>query len=161
MLASWQEPSGAEWLRIRIPMRPNGRSGWVRRAALGPLYPVRTLLVVHRAKARATLFKNGRRVWTAPVGVGKASTPTPAGRFWIREKFRTHDGGGPYGPMAFGTSDYSVLTDWPGGGVIGVHGTDEPGLIPGRPSHGCIRVRNRALRRLWPLMPIGTNLIIR
>lgn len=61
----------------------------------------------------------------------------------------------------FGTSDYSVLTDWPGGGVIGIHGTNQPALIPGRPSHGCIRVRNPELRELWDLMPIGTLLQIR
>ena len=48
--------------------------------------------------------------------------------------------GGSYGPWAFGTSAYSVLSDWPGGGVIGIHGTNQPHLIPGRPSHGCVRV---------------------
>jgi lipoprotein-anchoring transpeptidase ErfK/SrfK len=63
--------------------------------------------------------------------------------------------------LAFGSSDYSVLSDWPGGGIIGIHGTNEPLLIPGRPSHGCIRVRNRAVRRLWRLMPVGTPLVIR
>ena len=58
--------------------------------------------------------------------------------------------------VAFGTSAYSKLSDWPGGGVVGIHGTNEPGLIPGRPSHGCIRVRNRDIVRLGRLMPIGT-----
>jgi lipoprotein-anchoring transpeptidase ErfK/SrfK len=142
-------------------MRPNGRTGWVRDSALGPLYRVRTLLVVDRHKLRATLYKRGRRRWSAPVGVGKPSTPTPPGHFWIREKFKTHGRGGIYGPVAFGTSDYSVLSDWPGGGVIGIHGTNEPSLIPGRPSHGCIRLRNRAATRLWAWMPIGTPLRVR
>jgi hypothetical protein len=36
----------------------------------------------------------------------------------------------------------------PGGGVIGIHGTNQPYLIPGWPSHGCIRVANRPIRRL-------------
>jgi len=49
-----------------------------------------------------------------------------------------------------------VLSDWPGGGVVGIHGTNQPQLIPGRPSHGCIRVPNAAIKRLWQLMPIGT-----
>jgi lipoprotein-anchoring transpeptidase ErfK/SrfK len=129
--------------------------------ALGPLYRVRTQLVVDRRRLRATLYKRGRRIWSAPVGVGKQSTPTPAGHFWIREKFKTNGSGGIYGPVAFGSSDYSVLSDWPGGGVIGIHGTNEPSLIPGRPSHGCIRVQNPAVRILWRLMPIGTPLLIR
>ena len=51
---------------------------------------------------------------------------------------------------------YSVLSDWPGGGVVGVHGTNEPELIPGRPSHGCVRLRNDKILRLVALMPIGT-----
>ena len=92
--------------------------------------------------------------------MGKPSTPTPKGHFWIREKFRVHERGGPYGPAAFGTSDYSVLSDWPGGGIIGIHGTDEPELIPGNPSHGCIRMKNGAIRRLWKKMPVGTPLLI-
>lgn len=161
LLRSWRDSMSHTWLKIRIPMRPNGRTGWVRRSALGPRYRVRTLLVVVRRRLRATLYKQGRRIWTAPVGIGKPSTPTPAGRFWIREKFRTHAPSSLYGPVAFGTSDYSVLSDWPGGGIIGIHGTSEPLLIPGRPSHGCIRVQNRAVRRLWRLMPVGTPLLIR
>jgi hypothetical protein len=161
VLRSWRDPKRHTWLDVRIPMRPNGRTGWVRRSALGPYFRVRTVLVVVRRKLRATLYRRGRRIWTAPVGIGKPSTPTPAGHFWIREKFRTPGPGGLYGPVAFGSSDYSVLSDWPGGGIIGIHGTSEPSLIPGRPSHGCIRVRNRAVRRLWRLMPIGTPLLIR
>jgi L,D-transpeptidase catalytic domain len=161
VLRSWRDSMWHTWLEVRIPMRPNGRTGWVRRSTLGPRYRVRTLLVVSHKKLRATLYKRGRRIWRAPIGVGTPSTPTPAGRFWIREKFRTPGPGGLYGPVAFGTSNYSVLSDWPGGGIIGIHGTSEPFLIPGRPSHGCIRVRNQAVRRLWRLMPIGTPLLIR
>ena len=127
-------------------MRPNGRTGWVRDSALGPLYRVRTRLVVDRGRLRATLYRSGRRIWRSPIGVGKAGTPTPAGHFWIREKFKVANPGGLYGPRAFGTSAYSRLSDWPGGGVIGIHGTNEPYLIPGRPSHGCIRVPNRAIK---------------
>ena len=144
------------WMLIRVPGRPNGRSGWVRAWALGPVYRVATRLVVDREGLSASLYRSGRRVWRSPIGVGQDSTPTPGGRFWIREKFPVADAGGLYGPRAFGTSAYSVLGDWPGGGVIGIHGTNEPGLIPGRPSHGCIRVPNEAIERLYRLMPIGT-----
>ena len=158
-LRSWSNSKGRTWLKIRIPMRPNGAKGWVRDSALGPLYHVRTRLVVDRSSLRATLYRRGRQIWSAPVGIGAPSTPTPPGHFWIREKFKTS--GGIYGPAAFGTSDYSVLTDWPGGGVIGIHGTDQPSLIPGRPSHGCIRVQNAAVSQLFRLMPIGTPLLIR
>jgi len=149
-------PRFGRWLQIRVPMRPNGRTGWVRERHLGPLRLVRTRLVIDRLRLRARLYRKGRRVWSAPVGVGKAGTPTPPGRFWIREVLRVPGSGGVYGPWAFGTSAYSRLSDWPGGGVVGIHGTNRPGLVPGRPSHGCVRVRNAALRRLAGLMPVGT-----
>ena len=145
---------GTAWLQVRLPMRPNGRTGWVRESALGPLHVVRTQLVVDRGALRATLYRAGRAVWKAPVGVGAAGTPTPGGRFYVRERLRAP--GGVYGPWAFGTSAYSTLSDWPGGGVVGIHGTDRPGLLPGRVSHGCIRVRNRDIVRLVGLMPVGT-----
>jgi lipoprotein-anchoring transpeptidase ErfK/SrfK len=67
-----------------------------------------------------------------------------------------------YGPLAFGTNARSpTLTDWPHGGVIGIHGTNRPDLIPGRVSHGCVRLTNAAIQRLGKLMPIGTAVTIR
>lgn len=161
LLRSWTDQTGRSWLQVRHPMRPKARTGWVEAAALGRSRLVRTQLVVDRRRLRATLFRAGRRVWRSPVGVGKAGTPTPAGRFWIRERLRAKNPRGFYGPLAFGTSAYSRLSDWPGGGVVGIHGTNQPDLIPGRPSHGCIRVPNRAIRRLARLMPIGTPVWIR
>ena len=150
---------GTTWIRIRVPGRPNGRTGWVPQQALGPLNLVRTQLVVDHKDLHATLLRDGKAVWRAPVGTGTPGTPTPKGRFYIREKLRAP--GGVYGPWAFGTSAYSSLSDWPGGGVVGVHGTNQPGLLPGRPSHGCIRVRNADITRLAKLMPIGTPVLIR
>jgi len=145
-----------QWLHIRIPRRPNGGTGWVRAEDMSGLYTVRTRLVIDRSALRAKLFKQGRKIWEAPVAIGRAGTPTPLGTFWIRERLRGLGNGTAYGPWAFGTSAYSNLSDWPGGGVVGIHGTNQPGLIPGRPSHGCVRVRNDKIRALARLMPIGT-----
>lgn len=151
---------GRPWVRIRLPGRPNGRTGWVLADYLGPLFVVRTFLLVDRGALRATLFRSGKRIWSSRIGIGAPSTPTPAGRFWIRSRLRNLRGDAMYGPWAFGTAAYSVLSDWPGGGVIGIHGTDQPGLIPGRPSRGCIRVPNPKVRRLARLLPIGTPIRI-
>ena len=151
----------ADWVRLRLPQRPNGVTGWVRRDTLGPFRIVHTRLVVNRRALRVTLYDHGKRRFRARVGIGAPGTPTPAGRFWIREKF--HVSGVPlYGTRAMGTAAYSdVLTDWPGGGVIGMHGTSQPELIPGRPSHGCVRLRNRDIERLYRLTPVGTPLRIK
>ena len=147
------------WFEVRLPGRPNGRTGWVEEQSLGALHLVHTHLVVDKRRLLLTLYDFGRVIFTAPIGIGKASTPTPSGDFWVREKFPAD--GRLYGPYAIGTADYSVLTEWPGGGVVGIHGTDQPWLVPGRPSHGCIRLRNADVTRLYRLVPIGTPLTIR
>lgn len=148
------------WVHIMVPMRPNGRTGWVPAKDLGPFHLVRAVLVINRPTRTLTLFKNGRVAFRTRIGVGKPSTPTPGGHFWIREKFPV-SGVPLYGPFAIGTSNYSAVeTDWPGGGVVGIHGTDQPRLIPGAPSHGCIRLRNAAIARLYPMVSVGTPLII-
>jgi L,D-transpeptidase catalytic domain len=150
------------WLQIRIPGRPNGRTGWVREEQLSNLKVAETHLTIDRRTLTATLRKRGKKIWRSRVGVGAPGTVTPKGRFWIRERLRNLGGSAVYGPWAFGTSAYSAtLTDWPGGGVVGIHGTNQPELIPGRPSHGCVRVPNAKIVRLAKLMPIGTPLTIR
>jgi hypothetical protein len=155
-LVQWVDPHRRTWVRLRLPQRPNGVTGWVRRAALGPLHVVRTLLEIDKRRLRARLFRDAKLVFKAGIGIGKSATPTPSGRFWIREKFPVHNV--PlYGPYAMGTSAYApTLSDWPGGGVVGLHGTNQPWLVPGRPSHGCIRLRNADITRLYRLTPRGT-----
>lgn len=161
VLAQFRDAHGTAWMRVRLPQRPNNTTGWVVRAALSDLRVVHTKLVVNRRTLLLTLYDRGRRVFRAPVGIGKPRTPTPAGSFWVREKFRVK--GKPlYGTRALGTAAYSnALTDWPGGGIIGLHGTSRPGLVPGRPSHGCVRLRNRDIERLYALTPVGTPVLIR
>jgi lipoprotein-anchoring transpeptidase ErfK/SrfK len=159
-LASWRDTHGTTWVKIRVPRRPNGVTGWVPRGALRDYTLVHTFLDIDRSTLRATLYRSGQVVMSTRVGIGSSANPTPRGNFYVREKFRVH-GVAAYGPYAMGTSAYAPhLTDWPGGGVVGMHGTNEPGLIPGRPSHGCIRVRNASITKLYRLTPRGTPIHI-
>ena len=149
------------WVRVRLPVLPNGTTGWVLRTSLGPYQTARTHLIVDRRRLTATLLRDGRPVFRARVGIGQARWPTPGGRFYVRNRL-TRYRSPTYGPLAFGTSARSErLTDWPAGGFIGIHGTDQPDLLPGRVSHGCIRLRNRDIVRLGRLLPVGTPLTIR
>jgi L,D-transpeptidase catalytic domain len=159
-LLSARLSSGESWIEIELPARPNGQTGWVPSGALGAMHAVDGYLLVNRRTLRATLFRDGREIFRGPVGVGKASTVTPAGRFYVVEKLRTANAPA-YGPLALGTSAYApTLSEWPGGGVVGIHGTNEPQLIPGRPSHGCIRMRNADIVRLWRTIALGTPIEI-
>jgi L,D-transpeptidase catalytic domain len=155
------DAQGRYWVRVPLPLLPNGKTGWIPRDALGRFVELDTHLVIERAKLRATLYKRGRPVFRTIVGVGQPRWPTPAGSFYVRERL-TGFTDPIYGSLAFGTNGRSaVLTDWPGGGFIGIHGTNQPEILPGRVSHGCVRLRNPAIRRLDRLMRVGTPVTIR
>jgi L,D-transpeptidase catalytic domain len=151
---------GRYWLRVRLPLLPNGSAGWIPREAVGQFRSVDAHLVIDRGRFRATLYRRGRPVFQSFVGVGLPHWPTPAGRFYIRERL-TGFTDPIYGALAFGTNARSpVLTDWPGGGFVGIHGTNQPEILPGRVSHGCIRLRNRDILRLDRLMQVGTPVTV-
>jgi hypothetical protein len=156
-----RDRAGGLWVRVRLPVLPNGTTGWVPRHALGVYGVVNTHLVVDLERLTATLLRDERPILRASIGVGRPEWPTPKGEFYIRNMLTRYRS--PfYGPLAFGTSARSnVLTDWPGGGFVGIHGTDAPELLPGRVSHGCIRLRNQDILQLGRLMPVGTPVTIR
>ena len=154
--------SDEEWLRVRLPVKPNGTTGWVKASSLSDFQPVNTWLRVSTKTFKATLIKNGKRVFSASIGVGQSQWPTPKGQFYVRAKLEKYGAKGSfYGPLAFVTSATSpTLTDWPGGAVVGIHGTSQPGLIPGKISHGCVRLKNADILKLAKLMPVGTPITI-
>jgi hypothetical protein len=162
LLRRYTDDSGRRWIQVRLPLLPNGRTGWVPQESLGGFHKVRTWLKIDRRRKRATLKRGRKIVFRASIGIGQKRWPTPAGEFYIRDRLSGFGSGGVYGPLAFGLNARSaVLTDWPGGGYIGIHGTNQPYLIPGRPSHGCIRMKNRDILRLGRLMRVGTPVTIR
>jgi lipoprotein-anchoring transpeptidase ErfK/SrfK len=138
------------------------RRGWMHADRLGPRTTVTRRLVIDRGRRRATLYDGSRVLVRAPIGVGAAESPTPAGRAYVRERFVPRKRNSVYGVLAFGLSAYSRhRTDWPGGGQVGIHGTNQPEILPGRVSNGCIRLRNPDIRRLGRRLPIGTPVEIR
>jgi lipoprotein-anchoring transpeptidase ErfK/SrfK len=98
-----------------------------------------------------------------PVATGTRSTPTPRGLYYIVELLRPSSPDGSYGPFSFGLSAHSnVLKTFMGAdGRVGLHGTNQPGLIGTSVSHGCIRLRNAAIRRLARILPLGTPVYVR
>ena len=152
---------GIVWVHAELAALPNGTAGWLPRSALGGWSFVDTHVIVDRARLTLTLFRGSRAIFHARVGVGTSRNPTPAGEFYVRDRLSSFKSP-MYGPLAFGTSGRAPhLTDWPDGGYIGIHGTDEPQLIPGRISHGCIRLTNAAILELGKLMPVGTPVTVK
>ena len=149
------------WTRVRYSGL-GSRTGWVPTRALSRARLSTSWVVVNRRRKLLRAYQDGRQVLRARVGVGARGSPTPAGRFFIRERLVPSDTNGTYGVLAFGLSAYSrYRTDWPGGGQVGIHGTNQPRLIPGRISNGCIRLRNRDVRRLDRIVGRGTPVRIR
>ena len=161
VLDAVQYRNSKTWVRIRLAVLPNSTTGWVPRGALTGFQQIHTRMVISIGGLRATLYKRGRPVFSARVGVGQSGTPTPRGEFYVREKLSGYYAPA-YGPRALGLNARSAtLTDWPGGGFVGIHGTNAPQILPGRVSHGCVRMRNPAILRLFRMMPLGTPVSIR
>ncbi len=153
-------PSGSQWYRVSLPGRPNGQRGWIPSEAVR-LRRVVNRIVVHRDARTLEVRRlaDTRVLFRAPVAVGMPEAPTPLGRnFYVQWRFTPND---PFfGPFALETSAYSRLSDWPGGGIVGIHGTSLPGLIGQAVSHGCIRMRNEDVVHLRRLAAVGTPLDI-
>lgn len=145
------------WEKVRLPVRPNGTTGWIRdrsvTLARDP-YRVEVSLGAHRI----VVWDGSRVVMRRPVAVGRPVSPTPSGTYFIVGLLQQPNPHGPYGPYAFGLSAFSnVLFSFGGGpGQIGLHGTDDPASLGTGVSHGCIRISNAGIRRLASLLPLGT-----
>jgi lipoprotein-anchoring transpeptidase ErfK/SrfK len=160
VLARTTDSQERVWLKVSLPIRPNGTTGWVQEDALSDLQPVESWIKISTKINKITVIKAGKKVFSASVGVGQPQWPTPKGQFYIRAKL-TNFGDPFYGPIAFVTSATSdVLTDWPGGGIVGIHGTSLPNLIPGKISHGCVRMKNKDILKLDKLVEVGTPITI-
>ena len=103
-------PGGKTWVRIRLAVLPNGTTGWVPRGALAAFQKVHTRMVIVQRSLRATLYKRGRPVFSARIGVGQAQHPTPRGEFYVREKLSGYYSPA-YGPRAFGLNARSNNAD--------------------------------------------------
>jgi lipoprotein-anchoring transpeptidase ErfK/SrfK len=150
------------WVSLYMPTRPDGRAGWVRRSAVRLLRnPYR--IVVRLRSHRLELWRGKRRVLRAGIVAGASATPTPRGLYYVTQLLKPPDPNGAYGPFSFGLSAHSrVLRTFAGGnGQVGIHGTNQPWLIGRSVSHGCIRVGNRAIRRMARVLPLGTPVLIR
>jgi lipoprotein-anchoring transpeptidase ErfK/SrfK len=143
-------------LRVLLPVRPNESQGWVRAADV-KLSQLNYRITVSTKKHELSLYRAGKVVMQEPVGLGKGTTPTPGGVFYLKELLRPSNPRGAYGPYAYGLSGYSnVLNEFLGGdGQIGIHGTSDPSSVGKDVSHGCIRMRNAAITKLAKMLPLG------
>lgn len=158
---TYRDRDGRLWVSLQLPIRPNGRQGWVPAETLRfRKNPIR--VAINQKTRKLTVFRNNRRLYRLDIAVGAVGTPTPVGKFAVAEFIRTNIPGSFIGPIVFPLTGYSrVLNEYAGGnGRVAVHGTSAPQLIGTRASHGCIRLRNRGVIRLSRLLRPGTPVVI-
>ena len=144
-------------VRVLLPVRPNGASGWVERSAVS-LARVEDRLVVDLSDRTLRHLVRGEEVMAAPVAVGTSATPTPVGTFAVTDLVRPPREGGPFGAAAFGLTGRSEVLDQFGGGdgQLALHGTNRPGLLGTAASNGCVRLGADPLASLVGTVPLGT-----
>ncbi|HEX7612858.1 MAG TPA: L,D-transpeptidase [Candidatus Limnocylindrales bacterium] len=159
VLGQWTDADGLGWLLVRLPGRPNGHTGWIKRRATGAS---RTSwhIVVDTSRRRVIFYQRGRRVRIVKAVVGKPSTPTPHGEFFVEEviKLRAGDAGAPFALALSARSN--VFQEFEGGpGQIALHGlTNVGGVLGSAVSHGCVRLSDNTMRwlvlRISPGVPV-------
>lgn len=154
VLARVTDKRGRKWLRVMLPGRPNGALGWISPGRKGERVSNYTIRV-QRGKKRLTLFYKARKLRTFLVVVGKRSTPTPLGQFFVEENIRLRKGlvGAPHALALSARS--RVLTQFAGGdGQIGIHGLGGiGGKVGSAASHGCVRMSNSSI--IWLAARVG------
>jgi len=161
VLARTRDAHGISWLRVMLPGRPNSSSGWIAQQGTRML---RTgwNVVVNLIRRRVLVYRHGglRRSFSAVVG--KPSTPTPTGRFFVEETFRMV-ASEPGGPIALALSARSnTLQEFEGGpGQIALHGRDGlGGTLGAAESHGCVRLATASIEWLGAHIAPGTPIRI-
>ena len=142
------------------PGRPNGHTGWISAPARSG--SSEWSIQVKLSARQVTVFRFGTEVRRFAAVVGKPSTPTPRGRFFVEEAMALSPSaaGGPY---ALATSARSnVFQEFEGGpGQIALHGRDHlSGALGSAASHGCVRLGTHAITWLAKRIGAGTPLRI-
>lgn len=156
------DAEGDLWLRVQLPIWPNGQEGWVSAGDVA-LSPAAEQIVVDLSERVLVRFRDGRVVSRVGVGIGAPGTPTPPGRYVVWAKVDTGSPSGPYGSYILGLSGFSEAihpSEWPGEPRLAIHGTADPSDSGRAVSSGCVRVPNALLRHLRDV-PMGTPVDVR
>ena len=149
-----------DWLKVQVLARPNSQEGWIKRSDV-TVSEIHTHMELNKATFHLKAFDGDNLISETDVVIGKDSTFTPVGRFFLAEKI-SHPPAGAYGPWILATSAYSEALDSFDGGLpqVAFHGTNNPGLIGTQASNGCVRMPNEVDEILNDKMPAGTPITI-
>jgi len=152
----------ADWLKVLLPVRPNGSTGWIRASDVKLVqnpYHIEVDLSDHDLK----VFQGNKLYMEDTVAVGAPDTPTPVGEFYIRVLLKPPDPNTVYGPYAYGLSSHSEkLNEFDGGDAeVGIHGNNDASVLGKDVSHGCIRMDNAKITQLATVLMLGTSVEVK
>ena len=151
-----------EWVKVQLPIRPNGSEGWIPTAD----YTLTQTFVraeVSLSSTSVRVFDDGALVAETQAAIGAPNTPTPIGTFYVAARRRNPPEESYLGEWAVVLSSFSEVLDTFSGGlpVIAIHGTNNPGGELGHSiSNGCVRVPNDVMQFLAEHLPPGAPVII-
>jgi L,D-transpeptidase ErfK/SrfK len=118
-------------------------------------------IVISIADRKLVLLEGERVVKVYDTAVGKPSTPTPEGDFEVVNRIPHPTWFGKGKPVPPGKSN-PLGTRWLGlsKAGYGIHGTNAPASIGTAASKGCIRMNNRDVEELFPLIQVGVRVEI-
>jgi lipoprotein-anchoring transpeptidase ErfK/SrfK len=151
------EEQKGDWLKVLLPIRPNDSTGWIKRSDVTVTSnPFR--IEVDLSDHTLEVLKNDQVIMEDKVAIGKSSTPTPVGRFYLRVLVKPPDPNTVYGPYAYGLSSHSeALLEFNGGDAeVGIHGNNDASVLGKDVSNGCIRMDNAKITQLATMLPLGT-----
>jgi lipoprotein-anchoring transpeptidase ErfK/SrfK len=156
--------AGQLWLRVLLPIRPDGTSGWIPRNNV-VLKSTRYWIEVDKQTRLISVYRKGVLMRRLPAVIGKPATPTPDGLAAIYERDPQPDPSGFIGSWALPLTILSnVLYNFGGGpGRIAIHGRGGASLndpLGSARSHGCIRIDNSSVAWLADHVQQGTPVLI-
>jgi lipoprotein-anchoring transpeptidase ErfK/SrfK len=145
------------WIRVLLPVRPNGSTGWIRASDV-ELTATPYRVTIELSARRITVYEGEDVVLQEAAAVGKPETPTPPGKYYIRVLIDSIDPNSVYGPFAYGLSGFSdTLTSFNGGDAeLGIHGNNDASVLGKSVTAGCTRISNESITRLTEILPLGT-----
>jgi lipoprotein-anchoring transpeptidase ErfK/SrfK len=146
-----------DWVQTMLPQRPNGSTAWLPLADVSLSQDPFQIKISLSAKT-LVMYNGATTAFSTSVAPGEPSSPTPTGSFYVTEVLKVNPPTTAYGPYALGTSAFSnTYYSFDGGpGQVAIHGTNQPWLIGGYASHGCVRLTNDAITMLAQQVPAGT-----
>ena len=150
-----------DWLRVLVTARPNHTEGWVRADDV-ELGTTDYRLELDLSTYTLRVYKGPSVFLETTVAIGKDSTPSPLGNYFITEVIKNSSDTGIYGAYILPINGYSEVLDSFDGGLpqVAFHGTNQPELLGSKASNGCVRMSNEAVTKIAQNVPAGTSVEI-